>query len=87
MDSIKDIELTFNLMKKLDSTRIYIGTDLCNHSSYWGKKEQLSKYKLFALTPSTGAMNITNDELFQKMKEFVLMTADGSKGKIRDLIE
>ena len=32
-------------------------------------------------------MNITNDELFQKMKEFVLMTADDSKGKRRDLIE
>ena len=52
-----------------------------------GFREELSNYRLFALTPSKGAMNITSDELFQKTKELVFTTAELSKYKVRDLIE
>ena len=79
MDSIKDIELTLNLMQKLDSTRIYVGANICHHSKFNGLREELSKCRIFGLAPSTGAMNITSDELFQKTKELVLTTAELSK--------
>ena len=64
-------------MSKLNSERVYLYTGATGYSSvFTGELNQCSKHYFFAIAQSSGSMNISSDELFQKLKNLVISTAE-----------
>ena len=60
-------------MSKINSDHVYLMTNI-NHyySNYTGYTNGCSNHSLFAIKKSAGSMNISSDELFQKLKNLII---------------
>ena len=75
-------------MSKLNKEHVYlITTEGQLYSTYTGYVNDCSKISLFAISKSVGSMNISSDELFQKLKNLVISNAEDSRSETRGKIK
>lgn len=81
MSTEADVKEILTMMNALNPEKVCFGVLRGSQSSaFYGNACGLSKHSLYALDPSLGAMNITGDNLLQKMEaEVIAVSSLGPK--------